>query len=154
MSKPPARRYGYDPKQAERILEALAEGATMRDACEAVGVSRKQVWRWDAYDVEGFTALLASAREHQAEALADQIVDIAREVQREEIAPDAGRVAIDAYKWMATKLKPRTFGDRMTHRLEASEDFVSALEQIESKHRARRAKVIEGDVVDVTDERS
>jgi len=33
-------------------------------------------------------------------------------VEKGELEPNAGRVAIDALKWSASKLKPREYGDR------------------------------------------
>jgi hypothetical protein len=67
----------------------------------------------------------ACAREEQAEALADEIVGISDEIdatvkhEGEEVrlALDATAVArnrlrVDARKWVASKLKPKKYGDR------------------------------------------
>lgn len=57
-----------------------------------------------------FQAQYARAREEQAHALADEVLDIARECGPEDAA--SARVAVDALKWRAGKLLPKVYGDR------------------------------------------
>ncbi len=45
--------------------------------------------------------------------MADEIRELAQRVERGKLDPNAGRVAIDALKWIASKLKPRSYGDRL-----------------------------------------
>jgi hypothetical protein len=56
--------------------------------------------------------MYARAREDCADTLADKICDLARRVETGELDYNAGRVAIDALKWIASKLKPKAYGDR------------------------------------------
>ncbi len=56
--------------------------------------------------------LLARAREHAADTLADEIRELAQRVVDGTLDPNAGRVAIDPLKWIASKLKPKAYGDR------------------------------------------
>ncbi len=56
--------------------------------------------------------MYARARQDQADTLADEIRELAGRVERGELEPNAGRVAIDALKWIASKLKPKQYGDR------------------------------------------
>lgn len=84
------------------------------------------VFKWLRED-EAFAQQYARAREDQADALADEIVAIADEAEvsakqdGEEIrlALDATAVArnrlrVDARKWVASKLKPKKYGERTT----------------------------------------
>ncbi len=67
----------------------------------------------------------ARAREDAADTLADQIREMAGRVERGELEPNAGRVAIDALKWIASKLKPREYGDRAQLDMTASLDVTT-----------------------------
>jgi hypothetical protein len=69
--------------------------------------------------------MYARAREDAADTLADQIRELAGRVERGELEPNAGRVSIDALKWVASKLKPREYGDRSRMDLTASLDVTT-----------------------------
>ena len=47
-----------------------------------------------------------------ADTLADEIRSLAGDVIEGRLDPNAGRVAIDALKWTASKLKPKEYGER------------------------------------------
>jgi hypothetical protein len=53
------------------------------------------------------------AKEEAADALAEDIIEIADEARQMRIDPNSARVAIDAYKWTASKLKPKKYGDKV-----------------------------------------
>jgi hypothetical protein len=73
-----------------------------------------------------FSDLYARAREDQSDTLADQIMEIGDEVPMMVITDEDGKVTkrmdpaginrnrlrVDARKWIASKLKPRKYGDR------------------------------------------
>lgn len=65
---------------------------------------------WLAED-EVFAAQYARAREEQADHYADEIVDIA---DRPDLKAEDKRVRVDARKWVASKLKPKKYGDKVT----------------------------------------
>jgi hypothetical protein len=44
---------------------------------------------------------------------AQRIEELADKVEAGLIPPDAGRVAIDARKWTASKLRPKRYGDKL-----------------------------------------
>ena len=46
-------------------------------------------------------------------------------MEKGELEPNAGRVAIDALKWIASKLKPREYGDRAQLDMTASLDVTT-----------------------------
>jgi hypothetical protein len=57
-----------------------------------------------------FSAQYARAREDQAEAHADRIIEIADD---ETIDANHKRIMVDARKWVASKLKPKRYGDKL-----------------------------------------
>jgi hypothetical protein len=78
--------------------------------------STAAVCRWLAAN-KGFREQYARARELQADALFDDILDIAdgRKALLEGNDPDVqrDRLAVDARKWMAGKLQAKKYGDKL-----------------------------------------
>lgn len=67
------------------------------------------VFKWLGEHKE-FSEQYVRAREAQADALADEIVDIADSEEN----PAKARVRVDARKWIAAKMKPKRYGDKIT----------------------------------------
>lgn len=127
--KPIAR---YSREVADTILAQMSEGQSLRSICEQDGYpSERAVRAWAVKDKHGFADAYACAREMQADAHADMIVDAARDVLEGRLDPNAARVAIDALKWTASKLKPKSYGDRLEANLNVSGGFVGVLASLE-----------------------
>lgn len=74
---------------------------------------------------DGFCQRYAQAREDQADYLADQIVEISDDGRNDTYVDEKGRtkvdwdvvqrskLRVDARKWVAAKLKPKRYGDRL-----------------------------------------
>lgn len=104
----------------ENLCECIADGMSLRSiARERVFVSHGLLIKWIAED-ETRQAAYAAARMEQAETFAQEIVTIADE----RVPVDSqGRVdngsvqkqklRVDARKWVAAKLKPGTYGDKL-----------------------------------------
>lgn len=115
---------------ADTLCERIALGESLRAICSADGMpSMSFVFSWLSDD-EKFAEQYARAREAQAEAFADEIVAIADEppdvvpvkggeegeeqgVQLDSAAIARQRLRIDARKWVASKLKPKKYGDKV-----------------------------------------
>jgi len=119
------RPTSYTPKRAIAICALLAEGRSLTGICKADNMpSIMSVYRWLAVNAS-FRELYARAREDQADTLADEIVDIADDGSRDYVkdATDKivvdhdhiarSRLRVDARKWVAAKLKPKKYGDRL-----------------------------------------
>ena len=103
----------YSDALAETICERIANGEPLKKICEDPAMpAYPTVLRWRANNEE-FAKLYRVAREDAADTLADKIQTLADRVEKGELDPHSGRVAIDALKWIAAKLKPRTYGDRI-----------------------------------------
>lgn len=78
---------------------------------------RATVLRW-LRDHEEFRAQYEMARMEQADVLADEIIEIADQSPgHTEHGTDSGavqhqRLRVDARKWVASKLKPKVYGDK------------------------------------------
>lgn len=117
---------------ADEICERISSGESLRAICYSDHMpSKSTVFRWLAAD-EVFQDQYARARDSQAEALFDEILTIADTPQIGEIRKvkdDGGieiqtrdmiehrRLQVDARKWMAGKLKPKKYGERVEHEL-------------------------------------
>jgi hypothetical protein len=101
---------------ADRICERLAGGESLRLICgsgRAKGLpGQTTVYRWLAEN-EAFQRAYALAREAQADLFIDQILAIAD--GEGEDARDAARdrLRIDTRKWVAAKLAPRKYGEKV-----------------------------------------
>lgn len=119
----------YTPEIADLICERIADGESLRSICsEAEMPSKSMVFRWLAAHDE-FRDQYARAREAQADALADEMLDIADDGRNDWMeAKDKdgavmgwrengeslrrSQIRLDARKWLASKLKPKKYGDR------------------------------------------
>lgn len=103
----------FTQEVADEICNRIAEGESLRAICNDAHIPHTAtVKRWLINDeYEDFRAQYTRAREEQTETFVDQIVSIADE----EDDPQRARVRIDARKWVASKLKPKKYGDRITN---------------------------------------
>lgn len=99
---------------ADRILHGIAEGNSLVSILKEDEElpSYTTVMKWLRMYPE-FAANYARAREDQADHDADKIGDIAEQVVKGQVDPQAARVAIDAYKWAAGKRKPKVYGEKL-----------------------------------------
>lgn len=109
----PARKFGrpslYSEELASLICERLAGGESLRAICREVGMPGGETVRRWLRDDEQFRAQYARAREAQADFYVDEIIAIADSAED----PVKGRLQIDARKWIASKLRPKVYGERL-----------------------------------------
>jgi hypothetical protein len=102
----------YTDEIAERICERLIEGESLRRICAEEGMpDRVTVFRW-LEKHEPFREQYVRARELQAEAMDDEILETARSATPE--TAHAAKVKISAFQWRASKLAPKKYGDKIT----------------------------------------
>jgi hypothetical protein len=122
------------------LCARLADGESLKAICAGDDMPDKAtVYRWLAANDE-FRDLYTRAREDQADTLADEIVAIAdeectmiraekhpgvraddddgyAEVVFDSTAVARNRLRVDARKWVAAKLKPKKYGDKIQQEL-------------------------------------
>lgn len=117
---PAGRPTIYSDEIAETICDLIASGESLVSICKSSddlpGI--RTVLRW-AKENADFGMKYAGAREAQAEVMDDKILTAADEA---EIDPQAARVRIEAYKWRAAKLAPKSYGDNSRHLLGSDPD--------------------------------
>jgi hypothetical protein len=108
---PAGRPSDYSLEIVDTICARIAEGESLRAICrDADTPSMASIFKWLREHPE-FAEQYTRAREQQAEAYADEIADIAD--NGEDVNRD--RLRIDSRKWIASKLKPKKYGDKIQH---------------------------------------
>lgn len=115
----------YNQAEADKVCELIMDGYSLRKIAAIDGMPSKQdILRW-LRENTGFQAQYAHAREEQADALAEEIIDIADDISRDIVRDEDGKpiidgfaaqrakVMIDSRKWVAAKLKPKKYGDKI-----------------------------------------
>jgi hypothetical protein len=122
------RPSGYSQELADRICAELADGKSLRTVCKAEGMpSTQTVFRW-LRTHEGFCDQYARAKDEAADALVDEMLDIADEATNDWMEVhdkdnpgyrlngehiNRSRLRVDTRKWIAAKLKPKRYGDKV-----------------------------------------
>lgn len=115
----------YTDDIANEICSRLVDGKSLKKICEMEDMpSKSTVFKWLSEN-EVFSDKYARAREAQADTLADEIIDIADDGENDTYEDDEGnvrtnqdviarsRLRVDARKWIASKLKPKKYGDKI-----------------------------------------
>lgn len=118
----------YSEEIAAVICDRIAEGESLRSICRADDMPDKStVFRWLAAH-DSFRDHYARARETQADAMVDEIIDIADDGHNDWMLKHFGddsrwvengealrrsQLRIDARKWLAVKMLPKKYGERL-----------------------------------------
>lgn len=103
----------YSQELADTICIRIATGESARKVCEDPAMPEMQtLWRW-LREKQDFSEQYVRAKLESSDALAEDIQDIASKTLNGMYDPKAAHVAIDAYKWTASKLKPKKYGDKL-----------------------------------------
>lgn len=108
----------YLPEVAADICSLLADGESLRKVCELPGMPGKAtVFRWLAQHEE-FRDQYAKATETRADAIFEEIFDIADSVAEEATAVGQARLRIDTRKWALARMKPKKYGDKVSQEID------------------------------------
>lgn len=120
----------FTQETADRLCERIADGESLRSICTDEDMPNKAtVFRWLA-KFPPFSDQYARARETQADTIFDEILDIADDGTNDWLEQNGqgdesvgwrvngehiqrSRVRIDARKWMAGKLRPKVYGEKL-----------------------------------------
>jgi hypothetical protein len=120
----------YNQEIAARICGLLAQGQSLRTVCKPDDMpSTSTIFLWIQKHKE-FSEQYARAKEESADALSDEILDISDNSSNdwmESNDPDntgyklngeaiqRARLRVDTRKWLASKLKPKKYGERVVN---------------------------------------
>lgn len=115
----------YSPETGTRICVEISAGRSLRSICDDEGMPDKAtVFRWLASD-ETFRDQYARAREAQADAMLEEIIQIADDGENDTYKDEEGRVRtdqdviarsrlrVDTRKWAMSKMAPKKYGEKL-----------------------------------------
>ena len=121
------RPSSFTQEIADTICERISGGESLVAICRDDDMpARSTVFKW-LVDFPHFSDIYARAREAQADALADDILNIADtpQIGQKSVSKATGleiaegdmiehrRLQVDARKWMAGKLAPKKYGEKI-----------------------------------------
>lgn len=142
----------FTQETADEICQRIADGESLRSICAGDAMpATSTVFKW-LNEQPVFSEQYARAREAQADTLFDEMLDIADDARNDWMErrgeDDAGWVAngehiqrsklrLDARKWMAGKLQPKKYGERVTQEHVGKDDGPIRAEVASDKELAR-----------------
>lgn len=132
------RHSEFTQEIADIICERISDGESLRAICAEENMPNKAtVFRWLASN-NVFSDQYARARECQADVLADEILDIADDGSNDWMekygkdgektgwqvngeAVQRSRLRLDARKWLAGKLRPKKYGEKVEQTIQGPE---------------------------------
>ncbi|WP_063979518.1 terminase small subunit-like protein [Ensifer sp. Root423] len=120
----------FTDEMAGLICDRISNGESLRSICDDDGFpSKSTVFKWLSEN-EAFSDQYARAREAQADAIFDDILSIADDARNdwmEKLDSEGGNIGwrengeavrrsqlrIEARKWMAGKLRPKKYGEKL-----------------------------------------
>ncbi len=113
------------PDKYTQIITMISEGASLRKACKAVKMGHGTFYEWLNDEKKGKERQTQYARacEERATALVEEMLEIADDGTNDTYTDDKGNVRtdwdvlgrsklrVDTRKWIASKLKPKKYGD-------------------------------------------
>lgn len=124
--KPHASAFKWTPEIEVEIFRRIGDGQSLRKICEDDWLPSRETVRKRLIEDDVFAGQYARAREAQADTLVDEIVEIADDSSGDWEETENGprlnaehiqrsKLRIDARKWMAAKLRPKAYGERIDH---------------------------------------
>lgn len=123
-------------EKAAKVCELVAEGQSLRAACEAVGVKNPTFLLWCDKDA-ALAEQYARAREKGIDAEFERLQEAVEEPP--ERGPSGGvdagwvawkRLQVDTKKWALSKKAPKKYGDKIDHNVSGTLSFSKITRQV------------------------
>lgn len=95
-------------KKIQKVLALMAGGQSVRKSCADAEISCSTFLKY--VDGEQY----ARARDAQADAQFDEMVDLEEQCRDGLLDPQAFRALLDSRKWRLARMRPKLYGDRAT----------------------------------------
>lgn len=139
-NRPVGRPSKYTDELGMTICEAIVSGKAIRQVCDEVEIGVTTLFRW-LDENEEFRQRYARSKDLQAELMADEIKSIADENPVCEVPTKSGdvftstdrggvernRLRVDSRKWIASKLLPKRYGDKLAVEHDVSNELADKM---------------------------
>ena len=105
------RKSEYTDKIGQTICDKIAEGKSVKVISSEMGINPDTVFKW-LWRHPSFADKYALAREAQSEIFAQEMMEICDDPLSTSDQINHARLRIDTRKWIASKLKPKKWGDK------------------------------------------
>lgn len=103
----------YTQDLATKICAELAQGKSIRTVCAMDGMpSVATIFNW-IHTNPTFLEQYTRAKEESADALVDEMQHLSDTVEPDKNAVAKARLQVETRKWIASKLKPKKYGDKL-----------------------------------------
>lgn len=111
------------PQFWDDLLDAIAGGDSVMNFARGHNIKPSLLTAWIHRfpDSSEQAQQYAGARRARAEYMADRIITTCDQVQVGDITPPQGRVIIDALRWMAARLDPHIWGEKLNIKAEITQ---------------------------------
>ena len=154
-----ARPSDYTPELASEICAKLAEGQSLRTVCKEESMPcTSSVFNWFRKHPE-FLEQYTRAKEESADAMAEEVLDIADDATNDWMSKNAGddvafsfngehvqrsRLRIETRKWLMAKMKPKKYGEKVMQEITGKDGGAIKVEEqpVSDRDLARRIAFI------------
>lgn len=144
-----AERLEEQPTFYDEMFSCIAGGGNMPDFCKSRGIPYQTVYSAVTND-PALSERLQQARDQKVDWHISQIEAVTDAVQRGEIDPKSASVSIASRQWLASKMNPRSWGERQnidvqvthTHQL-----HLDAIRALSARREAKRLSKVEATMI-------
>ena len=131
-------------EKIHRVIDRVTLGAALKDACadETLALT---TFRDALSSVREVATLYARAKEIRAVVLTEEGMQI---VDDEGLDPNSRRIRWEARRWFASKLDPKTYGDRIDMHVDGQVSVLGAISDTAVRSMRDLAPVMDAQVVD------
>lgn len=122
----------YKPELARKIIKYYASGMLISDICKLEGMPHESTFYLWRNKYPEFNQALESAETQRAQAVAEQVLDVADN----EPDPQAARVRIQARQWYAGKMHRQKFGEKLDVNHEHKVSITSVMDEANARLQA------------------
>ncbi len=113
MAHPGGRPTLYNKELTNKICEQIADGKSIRTICKAEDMpGMSTIFTWLGENQE-FQEQYTRAKSMQSDAFIEDMLDKTENVSTDKDSIAKARLQVDTMKWIASKLKPKVYGDKV-----------------------------------------
>lgn len=141
MAKKNGRPSLYTKELADLVCERLSMGESLRTVCKSKDMpSPATIFKW-MREEEGFLKQYEKAKQESTDAMAEDILDIADDLEGDFLQTEDGRTVangvsvqrdrlrVDTRKWLMSKMKPKKYGEKLD--IEQKSEVVHKYEEMD-----------------------